>query len=244
VSPPLAKTQADGSRRYENPRTGEVVPSVTTVLRVISKPNITQWAARKAAQFAVLHMDEMEGLSTAEKVDRIAGEHENISGAARELGTAIHETIDSWQKGAAAEDPEGAGPYLNRFIDWVLDVQPSFIENECTLWSRTHEYAGTADAIAEIGGKVYLLDFKTGKGVYAEAGLQISALAGCDFLIRPDGSEEEIPPLEELAAVQIRPRSCKLIRIAHREENFKAFLNARALVRWQEEIAPHILGGN
>jgi hypothetical protein len=243
VSPPLAKTQPDGSRRYVHPVTGEVVPSVTTCLRVISKPNITQWAARKAAQFAVLHMDELEGLSSQEKVDRIAGEHENISGAARDLGTAIHETIDSWQKGAAAEDPEGAGPYLNRFIDWVLDVQPSFIENECTLWSRTHEYAGTADAIAEINHKTYLLDFKTGKGVYAEAALQVSALAGADFIITPEGEEKEIPALDFLAAVHIRPRSCKLIPVSGQEENMKAFLAARQILRWQEEVAPHVLGG-
>jgi hypothetical protein len=244
VSPPLAVTQPDGSRRYRHPLTGEVEPSVTTILKIIAKPNVDRWISRKTAEFTALHLDELDGLSTAEKAERIRASHEEISGAARDLGTAIHETIDSWQKGEAAADPEGAGPYLNRFIDWVLDVQPSFIENECTLWSRTHGYAGTADAIAEINNKVYLLDFKTGKGVYAEAALQVSALAGADFIITPEGEEKEIPALDLLAAVHIRPRSCRLIPVSGQEENMKAFLAARQILRWQEEVAPNVfLGG-
>ncbi len=242
TSPPLAQTQPDGSRRYVHPVSGETVPSVTTILKVIAKPNVTAWAAKKAAEFAVLHMDELDGYSAAEKVEKIRHAHEESSQGARDLGTEIHATIDSWQKGEAAEDPEGAGPYLNRFIDWVLDEQPKFIYNECTLWSRKHSYAGTADAIAEIGGSVYLLDFKTGKGVYAEAGLQVSALAGADFIITPEGEEKEIPALDFVAAIHIRPRSCRLIPVSRQEENFSCFLAARQILRWQEEVSPHVLG--
>lgn len=244
MSPPLAVTLPDGSRRYCHPLTAEVVPSVTSVLRVINKPNVIRWAAKKSDEYTAAHWEELKDLPMPERVERISGAHEQVSGAARELGTSIHETIDSWQKGAAAEDPEGAGPYLNRFIDWVLDTQPTFIENETTVWSHTHGYAGTLDFIAKVNNRIVLGDIKTGKGVYGEASLQLAALAGADTIIREDGTEEEIPQVEELAVLHLRPRSCKLLRASDREKNFKTFLAARQIVRWQEEVAPNVfLGG-
>jgi hypothetical protein len=242
TAPPLAVTQPDGSRKYVHPVTGETVPSVTTCLKVIAKPNVTNWAARKAAEYAISNWESMEGLSAPEKVAAISSAHQEISGTARDTGNAVHEVAEKWGRGEAHNPPKETSAYVNQLIGFLMDNDVRFIENECTLWSRAHSYAGTADAIAEISGQVYLLDFKTGKRVYEEAALQLSALAAADFIIREDGEEAEIPALEILAAVHIRPRSFKLISVNRREENFSAFLACRQIVSWQEEVAPHVLG--
>lgn len=243
TAPVLAITQPDGSRKYRHPRTGEEVPSVTTVIKNgFFKPALTTWAARKAAEYAVANWQELGHLPVAEKVDRIRFAHERIAGDAGAKGDAVHEAIDAWQKGEAHEAPRGVGSSLNQFIDFVFTERPVFLETEVTLWSRTHQYAGTCDWIAEIGGKIILGDNKTGKGVYPETAVQLAALAGCDFIIREDGTEEEIPALEELVALHIRPRSWRVIPVARREECFAAFLNARALLNWRDNIAPCSLG--
>lgn len=242
TAPPLAVTQPDGSRKYVHPITGETVPSVTTVLKIIAKPNVTQWAARKAAEYAVEHWDEMEGWHPDQKIAQIKSAHEQISGDARDIGNKVHEVAELWAKGEAHNPPKETSAYVNQLISFLMDNNVRFIENEITLWSRTYNYAGTADAIADIGGQVYLLDFKTGKRVYAEAALQLSALAECDFIIREDGTEEEIPALEILAAVHIRPRSFKLIPVNRRDENFSCFYACRQIVHWMEDVAPGALG--
>jgi hypothetical protein len=242
TSPPLAQTQPDGSRRYCHPKTAEVVPSVTTILRVIAKPNVTRWAARKAAEYALEHWAELEGMSDPEAIARISGAHEQISDVAKDIGNAVHEVAEMWGKGEAHEPARGTASYVNQLISFLMDSKPRFIENECTLWSRKHQYAGTADAIAEIDGKLYLLDFKTGKRVYEEAALQLSALANADFIIREDGTEEEIPALEVLAAVHVRPRSCRVIPVNHMTDNFAVFLACRRIVDWTDRIAPTVLG--
>ena len=149
TAPALAVTRPDGSRVYRHPVTGEEVPSVTTVIKAgIPKPKITQWAARKAAEFAVANWNDMSDLSVTEKVDMIRFAHEKIANDAAGIGDAVHETIDAWNKGEQREVTKGTSSFLDQFTRFVFDKQPRFIENEVTLWSRTHGYAGTADWIA------------------------------------------------------------------------------------------------
>lgn len=243
TAPALAITQPDGSRKYVHPVSGEAVPSVTTILKVIAKPSVTRWAARKAAEYALEHWAELDGMLHDEAVAKISGAHEEISGAARDIGNEVHATIDAWCKGEVGEVTKGTNSYLNQFIGFLFDKQPKFLYSEVTVWSRKYGYAGTADWIAKIGDHVYLGDNKTGKRVYAEVALQLSALAGADFIITESGEEQEIPPIEYLAALHLRPRSFKLIPVSHREESFKAFLACREIVSWMQDIAPSALGG-
>jgi hypothetical protein len=243
TAPPLAVTRLDGSRVYRHPVTTEEVPSVTTILRVIAKPNVTRWAARKAAEYAIEHWAELEDMPDPEAIARISGAHEEISGAARDIGNEVHATIDAWCKGEVGEVTKGTNSYLNQFISFLFDEQPHFLYSEVTVWSRKYGYAGTADWIAKIGDHVYLGDNKTGKRVYAEVALQLSALAGADFIITESGEEQEIPPIECLAALHLRPRSWHFIPVGRREESFKAFLACREIVSWMQDIAPSALGG-
>jgi len=58
------------------------------------------------------------------------------------------------------------------FQDWAngVSLEPIYIEQ--TVYSRTHGYAGTMDLLARVNGVPTLIDFKTGKAIYAEAHLQ------------------------------------------------------------------------
>jgi hypothetical protein len=150
--------------------------------------------------------------------------------------------MEAWVKGnPVPELPKKARPFASQLTSFFMEKRPEFIESEFTVWSRTHGYAGTGDFIAVIDGKTVLGDMKTGKGLYAETGLQLAALANADFIIRPDGSEEEIPRIDYLAALHLRPRSWKLVRISHEAENFAAFLAARDIWGWQRDTAPLVL---
>jgi hypothetical protein len=241
-APVLAVTDPDGFRRYHHPRTGEVAPSVTSILRMIAKPELSAWKEKRIAEYALTGGDELSGLSLPEKVERVREVPRKVAGNAADVGTAVHEMIDASAKGEPFSIMKGTNSYLDRFIEFVMDCQPRWMENEVTLWSHQYSYAGTADWIADIDGHVYLGDTKCGRRLYEEVALQASALAGADIILREDGSEEEIPPIEYLAALHLRPRSWKLVPVNHREENFSCFLAAREILRWQEEFKPDVLG--
>lgn len=159
TKPPLAKSAVYG-RAYVHPVTGEEVPSVTSVISAgIPKPALIGWAAKSAAEYAAAHWDDLTHLPDAEKVRRIKGTHRQIAGEASGLGDEIHGLVDAWNKG----EPTGEWPHESQeamFTDFLITCRPRILESEATVWSRTYDYAGTFDFVAEIGGIVYLADLK------------------------------------------------------------------------------------
>ena len=241
TSPPLSQEMPDGSRRYCHPLTGELVPSVTTIIAMLSKPLLTGWAARVAADYAIDEWDALAGLSPYERKRAIKYAHEREREKSADLGTAVHSAIDSWCKGEAHVHAKDVDPYMGSFTRFLMDKRPEFLYSEVTIWNRTYDYAGTADSILRLGDKIFLTDYKTGKNLHSEVGLQLSALAHGEFIITPDGEELELPVIDALAAIHIRPRSWHFTPVNYSEENFRAFLAARELYSWSTEIAEGVL---
>ena len=241
TSPPLAQ-ETDFGRKYVNFRTGEAVPSITTCMKMIAKPEVEDWKIRMTADHANGHWEEMAQWSPADRKAAMTGAHGAYTNEKAALGTLIHGICDSWMKGIPAETPKAASPYMTQFSRFLMDRRPVFAETEVTVWSRTLRYAGTADAVAEIDGRVTLIDIKTGRGIYGEHGLQLSALKNADFIIRDDCTEEPIPEIDQLAVLHLRPRSCRLVLIRREEECFRAFRAARELFHWRFEVADDVLG--
>jgi len=241
TNPVLSQDQPDGSRAYCHPVTGELVPSVTTIINQVNKPLLTGWAARIAAEYAVDHWGEMSTWNPGVKVRQIKNAHERERDASAVLGTAVHSAIDNWCKGTPHRNPPEVNPYMGSFVKFLLEKRPEFVRTEVTLWNRTHDYAGTADAICIIAGKTWLIDYKTGKNLHDEVGLQLSALAHGEFIITPEGEELSVPAIDGIAAVHIRPRSWKFVPVNHSEDNFRAFLAAKELHRWSTEIRDGVL---
>jgi hypothetical protein len=154
----------------------------------------------------------------------------------------VHKLIECWSTGTPYPtwDKE-VEKFVDQFINFMTTVRPVFLESEVTVWSRTHGYAGTADFIAMINGNVVLGDVKTGRNLYPEVGVQLSALANADFIIREDGTEEPLPAIDMLAALHVRPRSWNLNYVNKADESFQCFLAAKAVMEWQRNTAPRVL---
>lgn len=243
TKPNLSVTAGDGSRVYRHPGTGEQVPSVTTVIKGgIPKPLLVPWAARMAAEHACANWARLSQLPTAQRIAEIKSAHDIYRERTSIVGDTVHNLIDCWSTNQPyPQFTKEVDQYANRFIDFMLDKRPEFIENEVTLWSEKHGYAGTADFIAKIDGRTVLGDVKTGRNVYPEVGLQLSALANTDFILREDGREDPLPEFDGLVALHVRPRSWNLIVVSQADECFKAFLAAKQIMEWERNIAPKVL---
>ena len=242
TAPALAVTQPDGSRKYTHPVTGETVPSVTTILKCISKPELDGWAARLTARYASEHWEDLDVLDPKVRLDILTSVHQKERQVKADKGTLVHEICDSWGKGTPARIDKSIDGYMTQFFGFLGDVNPRYVESECTLWNRQYGYAGTADIIAEIDGHITLVDIKTGRGLYPEHGLQVSALSHCEFLIADDGAESLPPEVTRHALLHLRPRSWKLVPVFEAEDCFTTFLAARKIWWWLHEIAPDVLG--
>jgi hypothetical protein len=243
TAPALARTTATG-RVYRHPRTDEEVPSVTTIIGGgVPKPALPPWFSKTAAEYADKNWDMLAGLSSAERVDLIKGAPRRKSGEAADLGTAVHDAVDAWCTDRPMPPWEkGVEPFMEQFVEFLEARRPEFLMNECTLWNRTYGYAGTADWIARIGGKVTLGDTKSGNNVWPEVGLQTSALSHAEFILHPDGTEEPLPRIELLGVLHLRPRSWALIPVHDAEACWQAFLAAKTITDWSRQVAPGVLG--
>jgi genome maintenance exonuclease 1 len=128
-----------GKRHYVTP-SGELYPSITTILSEFSKASIQEWRKRV-------------GETEANK----------ISGKASRRGTSVHSVCESYIKN---EDGflDGQTPNI---IELFKTIEP-FLERvdnihgvELALYSKHFGVAGRTDLIAEFDGVLSVIDYKT-----------------------------------------------------------------------------------
>jgi hypothetical protein len=101
-------------------------------------------------------------------------------------GTQVHNAIESFLEGNEITwiDKDGNALYnldvwrmILRFADFWNTIQPELISTEYHLFSDEYEFAGTADIICRIDGKLHLLDIKTSNSIHSSYNLQLAAYA-------------------------------------------------------------------
>lgn len=235
---------------------GELYPSVTHILGVISKPALLHWAANQERELvteaaADLYLDLLSTppMIRPVYVTTLAGRlghvraHRRALERAGAIGQQTHALIE-WTLRQQLGQLIGRAPRVEpparhafaSFQAWADSVHlvPKYIEQ--TVYSRTHRYAGTMDLLAEVNGVLTLVDFKTGKAIYPEAHLQNAAyqaaLAEMGHSVPAAGLIVRLPkvaadPDFELATVPPVP------------DLLPVFLAARVLWEWtyQHELA-------
>lgn len=101
-----AKDGSDRSTTLRDARKMNLVPSVTTVLKIMAKPGLDVW---KNEQLLLAAMTLPRGLNEPEKdfIARVIADSKQTGKSAAEAGTRIHESIEKWHSGnKAVEHPE------------------------------------------------------------------------------------------------------------------------------------------
>ncbi len=147
-----------------------LVPSVTTILRVLDKPELTNWRISKAIE-ASLELKQLPEESNEDFINRIIDKAEEQSTTAKDFGIKTHEAIEAYiDKGEA----------LNPAIAQILSKFNTF-KSECSYSNEL--VAGTIDitCLDSLGTPV-LIDVKTQKStpdkkfnVYDDYILQLAA---------------------------------------------------------------------
>lgn len=126
-----------------------------------------------------------------QKREEAADTGSQVHDMAERIGMALknNESIEDITKEISEMDSASKNPELSEeeanklqnvvngitaFIDWVVDHNVKFIECERMVYSKKHKFVGITDAIIEIDGKRYLIDYKTSKGVYSNMYYQVA----------------------------------------------------------------------
>jgi hypothetical protein len=239
-----------GSRFYVDPDDGDIkVPGVTSVVGMLPKDFLTFWAAKEAAEAAVGNWDIVGKLIQRDPkgaVDYLKGAHRRKSTAASDLGSAAHDLFERLARGETVHDRHvhmDVKPHVRWFREFLQEVQPEFLYLEETVWSDTHRYAGSFDAIARIGGETVVLDWKTSKAIYDSVALQLSAYRYADRIILADtGESVDIPEMAGGAALNVRPEGWALHPVQCDKTVFDTFLHLRGVFDWETAGKKKVVG--
>ena len=80
---------------------------------------------------------------------------------AAKRGTAIHNAVENFAQFGIEDIPPAYAGYFQAFRTWWELRQPEVLATECRVYHKILRYAGTADLICVIGGRVTLVDYKS-----------------------------------------------------------------------------------
>ena len=142
---------------------GERVPSVTTILGILNKPALLNWAWKCG----------LDGEDYKKIRDKAAG-----------IGTIAHEMVEKYllkepfdPSEYSQADLEKAEKAFSAFLDWekAYKIVPEIVEG--TIVSEQYKVGGTCDLVANTENGLILVDLKTSSGIYPEMRLQVAAYA-------------------------------------------------------------------
>lgn len=203
-TPVLERVSSKHGRLYKLPD-GRMVPGVTTVLEIISKPALQFWAASEERKHcvenaAITFQEVMDSdLVTTEDgtvqheltpqfkdilVTRLGSSFACVrkTRTAADIGSEAHAAIEWWIKEKLGQSvgpfpvlSDGAQIAFMAFEDWAKSVDFEPLAAEVMIYDPWHGYAGTFDWVARIKSVLTLGDNKTGKKIYPESFLQGAA---------------------------------------------------------------------
>ncbi len=191
---------------------------------------------------------------------------------ATELGTAVHDAVESYALTGARPEVDGeVARFVDQFDEWAQVWQPAYDAAEAAVYNRTFGYAGTLDAIVSLGGRRVILDYKSSAksfdtkgnptGPYPEAALQLAAYRHAEllatwrarrfekmrrryYLLNDDEVDHAVPMPEVDGAVvlHLTPEHATLHPVRSGDDVFDAFLYVQEAARWHFETSKDAIG--
>jgi len=222
------------------------LPRVTSILEVVAKPGLLHYYAQQKNFYAA---------------------QESMRNAAIN-GSMIHDACEAILQGDHPDIDKRIQHSVQNFVKWkeqhkvkVLGVEQKIIDCDENF------YIGTMDILAEIGGKIGVLDIKTGSGIWNEYGLQTAAymagynkLAGknmkaqtrwilrldqyqicqtCGAKRREKGEEVRVTGGKRICSHNFAETEAdfEFKELKDFDHDFKGFLHAKGLWEWQNRPA-------
>ena len=173
---------------------GEKAPGVTTILRMLPKEALINWAATATADHAIDYWDELSEMRLSERHKRLERAHFAVRDTAAKRGTQVHRLAAQLADGIEVAVPEELEGHVDSYLDFLTRVEPDVVAVELVVGCRAPRFCGTTDLIADlpdltVGDEVipacrWLLELKTSRsGIFRESALQTCAYSRADAYV-------------------------------------------------------------
>lgn len=157
---------------------GQPMTGVTSVLKVIAKPALIQWAANMADEYiranvayAIPGEDGGYWAIKPNIIEEARTAHRRKKEDAGIKGTDVHSNVEGFIQDGIDNNKgfifgQSDNEQVKKFINWANANKVKFLSTEKRVYSQTYWLAGTYDFLCEINGNKYVGDLKTSSGIY------------------------------------------------------------------------------
>jgi hypothetical protein len=253
---------------YRVPGTDIKLRRVTTILsQGFPKPQLVFWAANLTAAdaFATLPKLVAASLNPAEKeaaYDWLRKGHIRKKDERADIGGAVHDVIEAKVLGTPIPESflsdEEIAPFVDNFLRFVTEWEIEFEASEMVVGNITDGWAGTLDYLFRSAPIAHLLnvppqtmfvgDTKTGgeldeKGVYPEAGAQMSAYRRAEVCWLRDGTQLPMPKVHDVGIVlHLRPEGYRPMPLKCGDDVYAVFRHVQAVAEFQRVLSKSVVG--
>jgi len=196
---------------------GERVPSVTTILGILNKPALLEWAWKCGC----------DGLDYKAIRDQTA----DIGKLAHYMVMChlLEQKTDTSEY--SAEDIDKAENSFLKYLEWEKqhDVEPILVES--ALVSENYKFGGQIDCYCRLDGSPTLIDFKTGKAIYPE---YFHQLAAYEMLLSENGYEVDQSRILRIGRNDDEGFEDRFI--GKLDKHWELFLNCQRVYELQKEL--------
>lgn len=214
---------------------GKRAPGVTTVTKHAdgSADGLINWAVTGAIDYTYENRERLADLSREEYGALVDAGARAQRDEAKNAGVEVHAIAHALLSGGPVQVPDYLRGHVDATIDFMERHDVADLASERPVGNRRWGYAGTMDLIARLSdGRLWLLDYKTGASIWLTVALQLAAYRYAEFYVNEDGTEHDMPPIEECGVVKVTADGWELLPVVAGPEQFKAFLNALQVHRF------------
>jgi hypothetical protein len=235
--------------------TGEKCMSVTTIIGHGVPKDLVGWATWETAKLAVESVPKLARVrgqyERQQMVTWLKGASDRVRDSAASFGSDMHDVAEAHVLGKPIPDlTDAQKPFMRAFLNFLEDHEPVFHATELTVAHPEHGWAGRCDVWAELphlDNGISVIDYKTGKGAYGEAALQMACYQRATIGWLDDGTEVEPPKAQQAYVLHIRPdknpdRGYALIPADTSDEVYEYFRAAQRVAEWSTKKSKKALG--
>lgn len=217
---------------------GETFAGASTIAEYTPKEFLIAWGCKMMAEALIDKQEQIKTLTAKEYTDLINNSksaYRRKSKEALEIGSIVHEYLEKYLKKENPEMPKNkeAQNAINNFLAFEKKHKVKWIALEKIVCSLKHKVAGRFDALAEVDGKLSIIDFKTSSQISESYYLQLAFYAEA---------------LKEMGICEVEQRI--ILRLPKKEndefeacliptpveEDLKAFLGLRESWKWHKWV--------
>jgi len=220
---------------------GQKVPGVTTILgKGMPKPALLPWGIKAVAEYAVNNREELAEMKPTDMLTTLKGAPYKERDAASKRGTEVHHLAEQLVRGEPVDVPAELADHVAHYVEFLDAFNPQPILVEAVVYHCEYGYAGSLDLVASIGGETWLLDVKTGKGVYADTAYRLAAYRYATHYVDADGHEQPMIAINRCAVIHITGTGWAVIPMQADESVLKAFRHIAVVAREAETNAAYV----